>query len=340
MTLKQNGFIIKSNDIYIRYAPDLMIQLNTRTFGRWYKRIGISQCINKETTYLCTTTRHTTNHVLYLSTSYDKPDPNDLMHKMIYPQPNWNSFRALLTYDYDGNERTMVDSLTREEAIIVSDGSYDITSGEGSAAIIFETCTTKKRLTNACLVPANTFSIYSQANGPYRCELMAVLLALIMIYDLEQKCDSAFIGMTVAVDNDRALEVSMVYDDLTECTQQHFDLISSIQEVKKVIRTPLTYKYVTGHLDSKRNYATLTREEQLNVEADYLAKGVRQYGRDYPEFTPNLYLPFEPISIYHNNTKIYNNFHTRLPIITYHHNAQKYYCSKYAWSHHDFDSIN
>ena len=65
------------------------------------------------------------------------------MHKMIYPQPNWNSFRALLTYDYDGNERTMVDSLTREEAIIVSDGSYDINSGEGSAAIIFETCTTK-----------------------------------------------------------------------------------------------------------------------------------------------------------------------------------------------------
>ena len=115
---------------------------------------------------------------------------------------------------------------------------------------------------------------------------MAVLLALIMIYDLEQKYDSAFIGVTVAVDNDRALEVSMVYDDLTECTQQHFDLISSIQEVKKVIRTPLTYKYVTGHLDSKRNYATLTREEQLNVEADYLAKGVRQYGRDYPEFTP------------------------------------------------------
>ena len=178
--------------------------------------------------------------------------------------------------------------------------------------------------------------IYTQLNDPYRCELMAVLLALIMVYDLEQTYTTTFLGVTIAVDNDKALEVSMMYNDLTECTQQHFDIISSIQEIKKLIRTPLDYQYVTGHLDSNTSFHLLKREEQLNVEADYLAKGVRTYGKEFPDFKPNMHLPFEPISIYFQNHKIYNNYRSRLLVITYHHQAQQYYCSKYSWNSQTF----
>ena len=125
------------------------MRLNTRTAGRWYKRIGVATNIDKSTTYLCSTTRHTTNHVLHLSTSYDKPETGIKMYKMVYPQVNWNSYRALLTCDSNGDGRTIATQLQYEKAIIVGDGSYDIKNDEGSAAVIMETSTSRNRIANA-----------------------------------------------------------------------------------------------------------------------------------------------------------------------------------------------
>ena len=61
------------------------------------------------------------------------------------------------------------------------------------------------------------------------------------------------------MDNDKALETSMVYEDLLEATQQCVDIISSIRALKKLIETPLSHMYVEGHLDSKTPYEKLTR---------------------------------------------------------------------------------
>lgn len=104
---------------------------------------------------------------------------------------------------------------------------------------------------------------------------------------------------------------------MTQPTQQNFDVISFIQELKHLIRAPIQHLYVTGSLDSKRPYDSLTRAEYLNIEADYLAKGVRLYGRSYPQFVPNLILPFEPISVWCNGFKIYHHFKSDMPKLVY-----------------------
>lgn len=72
-----------------------------------------------------------------------------------------------------------------------------------------------------------------------------------------------------------------------------------------MINSPLTHMYVEGHMDSQKSFDALTREQQLNVEAGYLAKGVRQYGRTFPQFIPNLIIPFEHISLWYNGSKVY-----------------------------------
>ena len=272
--VNNNWLYYKSDNVYIRYAPDPTMRLATRTSGRWYKRQDVVTYADTDSLFLCTIARQTSNHVLLMSTSMERVNDMISMEQQDSPSPTWDTYRLLVTYDHGDNGARLAETLLREEAVVIGDGSFDIMTSEGSAAIICETRDSRVRATNAVLVPTNAHSIYHQTSDPYRCELTAVLLALLLIYDLEQRYSTNFIGVTIAVDNDKALETSMIYDDLVETTQQHFDIISSIRAIRKKIKTPLSHMYVEGHLDSHTRYENLTREQQLKVEADYLAKGI------------------------------------------------------------------
>ena len=219
----------KSGNVFVRYGPDPSMRLATRTSGRWYKRHDIVTHADDDALFLCTIARQTGSHVLLLSNSLERNLNLTAMEHKIYPTPSWEAYRSLLTYANNDDGAKLAQTLLTERAVIVGDDSYDILTDEGSAAIICETYTNRMRATNASLVPYNTHTIYRQSNDPYRCELFAVLLSLFLVYDLEQKYSVRFQGITIAVDNDKALETSIAYDDLPEATQQHFDIISSIR---------------------------------------------------------------------------------------------------------------
>ena len=176
-----------SDNTYTRYAPDDNMRLDTRTSGRWYKKIDVVRHVDRTLLYICSTSRHTTNHVLLLSTSFDPPDPASKMHKLVHPKTNWDAYRSLLTYHNNDDGAALATAMQLEQTNLVGDGSYDISDDTGSAAIICETVVSQTRATNACLVPSNGETITSQHNDPYRCELVAVLLGLLFIYDMEQR---------------------------------------------------------------------------------------------------------------------------------------------------------
>lgn len=112
------------------------------------------------------------------------------MNRIIHPHPTWDAYRSLLIYKNNDGGATLVLALENKDATLVGDGSYDIKYDTGSSVIICETNRSRTRTTNVCLVPSNTCSVTSQHNYPYRCELVAVMLGLLFIYDMGQRFQS------------------------------------------------------------------------------------------------------------------------------------------------------
>ena len=264
-----------------------------------------------------------------------------MCHHLLTPHTNHTqSFMPLLTYSDNDQGRRLNSILVNTPARLVGDGSYDKPTDIGSAAAILESYEMSSQALNAAIVPSNAPSPETRQNDPYRCELYAILLGLQMIYDLEKRFTSTYRSIIVSVDNDSALQQSIVYDDPIDTTYQHYDMLISIRSIRHEIRTPITFQYVEGHRDDTVPYTQLTRTEQLNVECDTIAKTIRSNSATIHDLTPPLHLPHERISLWHNHSKIYSKYNHHLARIGCTTSAQNYYCNKYKWTTAQFHQVN
>lgn len=234
----------------------------------------------------------------------------------------------------------MSNKLLSQHINLVGDGSYEKYDDSSSAAFIWESEDEQSRITNATLVPKNEPSPYRFWSDPYRCELFSILLALISVFDLEQRFHTRYQPITISVDNDSALDMAIVFDGPVFPTDQHYDIIFSIRTVRQQINTPINYSRVQGHRDEDTPYSELTKLEKLNVECNLIAKHTRVHMQNHDDAMPTLSLPFGRIAIYHNNMKIYKYFNTIVINQCYIPRVRQYYCRKYGWNEAAFSSVN
>ena len=186
----------------------------------------------------------------------------------------------------DGDDGTLLsEKLSQAPSRLVGDGSYEKRDDSGAAAFIWECDDKSSRTSNATMVPSNTPSPLRTWNDPYRCELFALLLTVMTIYEMETRFNATYQDIIIAIDNDLALDMALVFYNKITPSDQHYDLICSIREVRSKIQTTLCPERVKGHKDDDVPWTDLSHLEQLNVECDQIAKHARSmkdhiYGSD------------------------------------------------------------
>lgn len=177
---------------------------------------------NNSHTRLCTVARITTYKALWTGTSYDVVNPLcDMLHTPNIPPQAFEPYFTFRQFsDNDNGEK-----IAQSSSYLVGDGSYERKYDTGTAAFAWETADRSSRITNTHLVPANPPTITKKWSDPYRCELCALLSCLITLYDIEQRFSCQFQPVTIAVDNDSALDKGATYTDPVQATDQHFDML-------------------------------------------------------------------------------------------------------------------
>lgn len=314
------------------------MNLTTRISGTWYIKANVQHEVQQLFSYPCTTSRHTWRHTLLISENYD--NYTNLPPLSHLRTSDTESFTPLLMFS-DADEGIRLNSiLLNTPARLVGDGSYNKSTDLGSAAVILESYDHSSRVFNAAIIPANTPTSEIRQNDPYRCELYAVCLGLHMVLDLERKYKSTYHSIIISVDNDSALNQSIVYTDPIDVTNKHYDMLMCIRSIRNHIKTPITFQYVEGHRDRTTPYSKLTRTEQLNVDCDTITKTVRSNTSTIYDLTSPLHLPCESISIWHHDRKIYTSFNHHLAQIGCTDIVQSYYCNKYKWISIQFQQVN
>ena len=327
--------------VYARYDKVHDLHRNTRSNQCWYMFHSIVQQYDKTHTRICTVSRTTNTQALWTSTSYatahhlpsmTKP-PNE-------PQPLLDTYYTFRQFSDNDDGATLAQRMSTTTSNLVGDGSYERKDDSGSAAFILETSDKSSRISNAHLVPANTPTIFEKHNDPYRCELFALFSGLLTIYDLEKRFSTIFQPITIAVDNDSALEHGTIFIDDILATNQHFDILQAIRTLRTLIRSLLIPTIVQDHRDREVHQSELTTLESLNYECDLIAKFARVHMQMCPGATPSLRLPFESIAIWLDDKKIYKNFNSELLNFCSMPQIRAYYMKKYQWDQTAFQAIN
>ena len=99
---------------------------------------------------------------------------------------------------------------------------------------------------------------------------------------MEKRFQTSYQDITIAVDNDSAMGMAMIFTSRVTPKDQHFDVILTIREVLSRIHKTLVPTRVKDHKDDQVSWDELTRLEQLNVECDFLAKHARRHMMNSP----------------------------------------------------------
>ena len=330
----------KVNAVYHQYTLDHTRRTSRHTQGQWCRFVDVVHDVCHRFLHISSVSHATNQFALLQSTSYTYNDTTHPLSFTSIPLYNHNPYTAMITYSDNDSGFLLTQKLQQFSGILIGDGSYDRTTDIGAAAFILESHDHTSRVTNISLVPINTPELTRKHNDPYRCELFAILLGVRTISALETEYSCTFSPITISVDNDSALDMGVLYTSLVDPTTQHFDIISIIRSTIKTLRTSVSCQRVRGHLDDKYDILSLSRPEQLNVETDSLSKYGRVTFPSHPSLCPDLTIPGEIISIWHENFKIYHNFVSDMTRFCYTHRAAQYYTNKYQWTIHQFDTIN
>ena len=78
----------------------------------------------------------------------------------------------------------------------------------------------------------------------------------------------------------------------------------------------------------------------MNVECDLLAKHACVAFASYPNLTYSRHLPFETVSLWYNDTKLYKNYFQHVQETSTFSDTYTYYCRKYSITPYIFSTIN
>jgi len=227
--------------------------------------------------------------------------------------------------------KTELQHFMQQKLVMVSDGSYD--ENVSSAAIIIETEDMQKRLVFPIMCPANDDDL--PINDSYRAEMIGVLAGLTFIKTIEELTGQNT-HVQISCDNDSVLDVAENYTYASGHTR-HFDAVKSMISIRRQIHSTLSYLQVDGHADKTRDYESLTRVEQLNVECDLIAKSVRQLP---PLHSSENYLQGEGLTVWWKNHKIYSKLDQHLHAIFQDSHALQIIRKKYHLTPTQFHDID
>ena len=138
----------------------------------------------------------------------------------------------------------------------------------------------------------------------YRGELAGILGGMIVVNDI---CDHHNITegtVTIACDNDKALDAAFDTEAEVPCTRSCFDIIRMIHYQMRRSNIKWKKQRVQGHQDKKKKYEDLDMWGKANVRADKLAK---QYMTQHPTTITNVNPPGSGWMIYINDQPIVAN---------------------------------
>ena len=156
----------------------------------------------------------------------------------------------------------------------------------------------------------------------------------------QSSVSTTFQPITIAVDNDSALENGTIFTDDIKAPDQHYDILQAICKLRTFIHTPLIPTIVQGHRDREVHYSELNTLESLNYKCDLIANFARVHMQLCTGAQPSLRLPFEDIAIWIDDRKIYKNFNSELLNFCSLPKIRTYDMRKYQWDHDTFHVIN
>ena len=174
----------------------------------------------------------------------------------------WAAREVMMTESIDD----IIRSVKEGNSIGVSDGSFQLKFG--TACWIIENAKGTERIIGLIDVPAS-----SDDHDAYRSEL-AGLYGILRISILLEKIGNIENGsIEVGCDGKSALEQALTKDkDEVSCNQSHFDIISSIHDIREKSKITYIPKHIKGHQDDDSE-AELDKYAHLNIECDLRAKG-------------------------------------------------------------------
>jgi hypothetical protein len=159
------------------------------------------------------------------------------------------------------------DSLLTGPLRLVSDGSYDPTLKLGTASWVIESQHHQFQLRGNLITPGE-----ADVQCSHRSELSGILGG---IQHMNEICKSIKIDSGQAImgcDGEGAIIMISASFEKINSTRKHFDLLGAIGTALKVSPIQWKFHHIKGHQDDVMGYNELTRDEQLNVLVDELAK--------------------------------------------------------------------
>ena len=203
---------------------------------------------------------------------------------------------------------------------IVADGSYK--ENDSSYCTILESSDTQVQIvfTGKCV---QNISDDTKNTDPYRSEMMGLYAGMLLTYIMEKHSPHQAKAI-LSSDNDAALDAAGTFS-YTKVGQQHFDIIKASISLRKSLLTEIHVERVLGHADAKSPKRPPTRPELLNQSCDFMAKVTREYAKPIGP----LPLPLEGLSMWRQDSKIYNNFEETIRYDYYTKKATPVICEKF-----------
>ena len=180
-------------------------------------------------------------------------------------------------------------------AISIADGSFKNEHGTASWIIVGED--DSGQVCDQCVTPG-----YPSDQSAYRSELAGIYGAMVAVkmicgfHQIEQGT------ITLACDNQGALNKAKFPHRACSPDQAHFDLIGGIWKLRSEVKIDWKFHWVAGHQDDHVEYEDLDRWGQLNVQMDTLAK---QHWKDtYMQEHRQLRIYGEPWSLWIEGEKV------------------------------------
>ena len=167
----------------------------------------------------------------------------------------------------------------------VSDGSFRKEEKYGTAGWIVEDTHRQIQLSGTLITPGQEDDQCS-----HRSELSGLLGTIANINHLCTRLNIKSGSMELGCDGEGAIKSIEDNYKIIKTNRKHFDLIQAIKEAREKSPISWTFRHVRGHQDDIKEYDDLNRWEQLNVQADTLAKE-RMHEETYNRHESTIYRP-------------------------------------------------
>jgi hypothetical protein len=150
---------------------------------------------------------------------------------------------------------------------LVSDGSYNPDLQLGTASWVLESQDRGLHITGNLVTPGEE---ESQCSHPS--ELSGLLGGIHFVNKLCSKLNITEGFSKIGCDGEGAINMVSYIHDKINSSRKHFDILGAINNA--ILQSPVrwTFTHIRGHQDNYNKYHNLSREEQLNVLVDNLAK--------------------------------------------------------------------